>query len=377
MFGIIGLAMIAFTATMVLDDEIVESFSGPAASPLLSVKHGILDVVGERADSFVYWVRTTTHDIFTFSPGDRTPRVVMRMPPPPEIPAMDTALPSPPPETMTDISTEQMNSSNDVTSEAIPSTLTELPTDTISAEVSTDPVSVPATSPPTSLTAPESESTPAEVMPSAEAIDATAIPETEVTPEAEPMLAGVADDPSDQAPAPPAMPATPVETADVEPVEGETPPESAETAAVTTDAPPPPPADPEAAKPGEADYQKGLRLYSGEGVERNFGEAAQLFLKAAEAGHMEAQFNLGIMNFIGQTGGQDFANAAKWFERAASGGHAQAQYNLGFLYYEGKGVEQDLQTAFDWIARSADQGYPKAIKARDQFRQAMPEAFGG
>ena len=81
------------------------------------------------------------------------------------------------------------------------------------------------------------------------------------------------------------------------------------------------------------------------------------------------------MNYTGQTGGQDFANAAKWFERAAGAGHTQAQYNLGFLYYEGKGVQQNLKTAFDWINRAAEQGYPKAIKARDAFKQAMPEMF--
>lgn len=373
MFSILGIVMIAFAATMVLDDETVESVSGPAAGPLLSVKHGIFEVVGERTDSFVYWVRTTTHDIFTFSPSDRTPKVVMRMPPPPEIPAMETALPSSPPETMTDTSNEQMGRSIDATSEIVPPVPTESASDTTLADVSTNSPSIPVASEPTSLAATETESALTEQTPSPETIEATA------TPEAEPMLTDVANEPSDQAPAPPAMPATPVESAEAEPIAGDTPLESepTETAAIAPDAAPPPPADPEAEKPGEADYQQGLRLYSGEGVDRNFGEAAQLFLKAAEAGHMEAQFNLGIMNFIGQTGGQDFANAAKWFERAANNGHAQAQYNLGFLYYEGKGVEQDLQTAFDWIARSADQGYAKAVKARDQFRQAMPEAFGG
>ena len=117
------------------------------------------------------------------------------------------------------------------------------------------------------------------------------------------------------------------------------------------------------------------RYYNGDGVEQNFGKAAQFFLKAGDAGHVGAQYNLGIMNYTGQTGGQDFANAAKWFERAAGSGHTQAQYNLGFLYYEGKGVAQDLKTAFDWINRAAEQGYPKAIKARDAFKQAMPEMF--
>ncbi len=364
--SVLGLILVLITATFVLDDETVESVAGPVATPLLSVKNSVVNVFGERADSFVYWVRTTALDLFNFSPADRTPRVVMRIPPPPELP--EKPLPTAPTVSTSDSTATGVNEGESTGLLSVEQTLP--PSDDSVAEP-------PSAMPPISADPLTTSEVPSMSISSTEA-DAEFVAEVKDLPtDPDPMTAMPRPEISDEAPAPPPMPATPVETAAISSLDAQdtgAAPEQQQSAA--QDQAPPPPGDLEAQKPGEADYQEGLRFYSGEGVERNFGKAAQLFLKAADAGHVEAQFNLGIMNFIGQTGGQDFANAAKWFEEAASNGHAQAQYNLGFLYYEGKGVEQDLKTAFDWIARSADQGYPKAVKARDQFRQAMPEAFG-
>lgn len=356
--SILGLCALTFIAVLVIDDETIENTTGGAAETLLGIKHGVYDTVSSKSDSFIYWVRTSIHELLNFSPTDRTPRVVMRVPPP----------------------LDEIKRAPGTTGESAAAPKTE-------AEPAPAQAETPATETPLAGSAPENAMS---AMPESQ-LPATNMPEGTDTAMTQPP--GTAEPLS----APPAPPVEEVKSAlgygqaaqegapDAQPVANvsEQPlsaPQSEQAAlppgaeAPAADAPPPPPAA-EEARPGEADYQQGLQYYNGDGVEQNFGKAAQHFLKAAEAGHVGAQYNLGIMNYTGQTGGQDFANAAKWFERAASAGHTQAQYNLGFLYYEGKGVAQDLKTAFDWINRAAEQGYPKAIKARDAFKQAMPEMF--
>ena len=346
LLSMLGLSALIFVVTLILDDKTIESTSGPAAETLIEMKHDVFDTVSDKSDKFVYWIRTTIHEIINFSPTDRTPRVVMRVPPPPE--KMEPVTPS------GDVAASQMAPMPEEKSEPAAVPQAEALPVPLAEAAHKAPVE-PATHEPskTAEKLPEQDHTTASPMPSAMG-HAPNVPEG--APEPAPV-APVSEQPlheqaaGEQASLPSAI---------------QTPPPA--------DAPPPAPAI-EEAKPGEADYQQGVKYYKGNGVEQNFGKAAQFFLKAAEAGHVGAQYNLGIMNYSGQTGGQDFTNAAKWFERAANNGHAQAQYNLGFLYYEGKGVEQNLKTAFDWINRAAEQGYNKAIKARDAFKKAMPEMF--
>lgn len=350
--SILGLCALTFVAVLILDDETIENTTGGAAETLLGIKHGVYDTVSSKSDSFIYWVRTSIHELINFSPTNRTPRVVMRIPPPPDDIKRTpdrAAERTPAPET------EAEPASAPTEERPAPETgMTAMPESPLPATGMTEGSDTAMTQPPGTaepLTAPPDP--PVEAVRSALGYGEVA---QEGAPDAQPV-ANVSEQP---------LSATQTEQASLPP--------GAE--APAADAPPPPPAA-EEARPGEADYQQGLQYYNGDGVEQNFGKAAQHFLKAAEAGHVGAQYNLGIMNYTGQTGGQDFANAAKWFERAASAGHTQAQYNLGFLYYEGKGVAQDLKTAFDWINRAAEEGYPKAIKARDAFKQAMPEMFTG
>ena len=341
--SVLGFCALTFVAVLVIDDDTIKGTTGPAAETLLDIKHGTLGTVSSKADTFVYWIRTKIYAIISFSPSDRTPRVVMRIPPPPEnvarTPGTEQAASAPAQDPI----------------QAAP----EPPAETSSASMPAAPENTP-TMPeeqmamPDSPPAPEAHGTPDATMP---AEPVSAMGHAPSVPEGAPEPAPVA-----------AVNDQPLPAAD-------TPTATTEQASLPAGDAPPPPPSPEEAKPGEADYQQGLKYYNGDGVEQNFGKAAQFFMKAGEDGHVGAQYNLGIMNYTGQTGGQDFANAAKWFERAANAGHTQAQYNLGFLYYEGKGVAQDLKTAFDWINRAAEQGYPKAIKARDAFKQAMPELF--
>lgn len=82
--------------------------------------------------------------------------------------------------------------------------------------------------------------------------------------------------------------------------------------------------------------------------------------KAAEQGHAKAQFNLGLKYFTGQGFLQDNKQALVWFSKAAEQGDAEAQYYLGLMYDHGQGVLQDDKQAFAWYQKAAEQGHTDA-----------------
>ena len=134
---------------------------------------------------------------------------------------------------------------------------------------------------------------------------------------------------------------------------------------------------------------------NGQGVTRNYAEAAKWFRKAAEQGHATAQNNLGVCYENGRGVAKNRLQAMKWYTQAAEQGHADAQCNLGVCYYQsefyteaakwirkaaeqgnargefllgnlyavGKGVPKNVNTTIQWWKKSAKQGYEEAQKA--------------
>lgn len=80
-----------------------------------------------------------------------------------------------------------------------------------------------------------------------------------------------------------------------------------------------------------------------------YAQSHELFLHRAEAGDLMAQNYLGIHYYLGAGVERDFGEAARWFERAALGKHSGAQRNLGILYLQGLGVPQDYIRAYGWL----------------------------
>lgn len=92
------------------------------------------------------------------------------------------------------------------------------------------------------------------------------------------------------------------------------------------------------------------RMYeAGTVVNPDYRRAADLYLKAAEAGVSEAQYALGQLYFKGRGVVHDYAQAIDWFHRAAGSGHPAAQYLLGGMYQEGWGLKQDYVQAYKWL----------------------------
>ena len=95
--------------------------------------------------------------------------------------------------------------------------------------------------------------------------------------------------------------------------------------------------------------------------------AAELRSKAEE-GDAEAQNKLGFMYEQGQGVRRNYAEAARLYRLAAAQGYAAAQNNLGFMYERGRRVRQDRAEAVRWYSMAAEQGNEAAQRNLDRLR---------
>jgi TPR repeat protein len=109
-----------------------------------------------------------------------------------------------------------------------------------------------------------------------------------------------------------------------------------------------------------AQYNLGLMYHQGEGVQRDYKQAAAWYRKAAEQGDTQAQYNLGEMYEQGHGVQRDYKQAVAWHWKAADQGIADAQNKLGSMYHHGQGVQQDFKQAALWFQKAADQGLVEA-----------------
>ena len=82
--------------------------------------------------------------------------------------------------------------------------------------------------------------------------------------------------------------------------------------------------EPKAAEPGEDDYNKGLDADEA----RNFTDAFNSFMKAANQGNAKAQCKLGLCYAAGKGVEKDQVESVKWYHSAAELGDAEAEFNL-------------------------------------------------
>ena len=84
------------------------------------------------------------------------------------------------------------------------------------------------------------------------------------------------------------------------------------------------------------------------------------YLAGARAGEPVAQYNLAVLYALGEGIAKDYANAASWFRKAAESGYPAAQFNLAVMYERGLGLPADSEAAFGWYRRAAERSYPAA-----------------
>ena len=82
--------------------------------------------------------------------------------------------------------------------------------------------------------------------------------------------------------------------------------------------------------------------------------------KLAGQGKAEAQYALGIMYYFGDGVPKDFAQAAYWYRKAAEQEYAMAQFRLAIMYTRAEGVKKDIGQSVYWLRKAAEQGLGKA-----------------
>jgi len=93
---------------------------------------------------------------------------------------------------------------------------------------------------------------------------------------------------------------------------------------------------------------------------------------AAEQGRAKAQHNLGNKYRHGEGVARDYAEAAKWYRKAAEQGLAVAQYNLGLMHASGIGVPRNDIESYVWFLVAAATGHRRAKKSLAKV-QLTPE----
>jgi TPR repeat protein len=109
----------------------------------------------------------------------------------------------------------------------------------------------------------------------------------------------------------------------------------------------------------------GVNYLEGDGVPRQYAEAARLFLASATQNnewaksnasvHM-AQWLLGDLYRSGKGVAVDYMEAVKWYRLAADSGVADAQFAMGRALFKGEGVPQDYSEGVRYYHLAADQG---------------------
>ena len=80
----------------------------------------------------------------------------------------------------------------------------------------------------------------------------------------------------------------------------------------------------------------GVMYTNGNGVEKDFSKAVQLFKKACDSGEMPSCSNLGVMYTNDNGVEKDFSKAKQLFKKACDGGDMDGCRNLGVMYEKAK-----------------------------------------
>ena len=65
---------------------------------------------------------------------------------------------------------------------------------------------------------------------------------------------------------------------------------------------------------------------------------------------------LGTLYYQGEGVQKDYVQAAYWIKKVAEQGNAEAQRILGSMYHDGKGVPKDDKQAAYWLKKATAQG---------------------
>ena len=105
---------------------------------------------------------------------------------------------------------------------------------------------------------------------------------------------------------------------------------------------------------GDAFNLLGCMAYKGFKMQRDYGQARELFVQAERLGNAAAKNNLAWLYQHGYGVPMDLEKAVHYYTESAALGYSSAQCNLGYLYFHGLGVEKNMAKAFELFARAVD-----------------------
>ena len=136
-------------------------------------------------------------------------------------------------------------------------------------------------------------------------------------------------------------------------------------------------------KDARAQLTLGMMYRAGQGVTKDFAEAARWYRRAAEQGNPQAQTYLAISYALGRGVPLDRAMALRWYRRAALQDHQDAQVRLAAAHEEGQGTPVDFVRAYVWYAVAASRPDDcgclsgKRERARQRLTSEEAEAADG
>ena len=98
---------------------------------------------------------------------------------------------------------------------------------------------------------------------------------------------------------------------------------------------------------------------------------------AAECESLISQQFLAVLYFEGNGVDKDYSEAAKWFKKPAEEGFSNSQFHLGAMYAEGLHFEKNLKLAAYWINLARKDGHELAEQAwnLDKYRLFKYEVY--
>lgn len=106
-------------------------------------------------------------------------------------------------------------------------------------------------------------------------------------------------------------------------------------------------------------FKRGYEAY----YRREYEQAAAIWARLADQGHIRSMNNIGTMYAQGKGVSRNYSLAVLYYRRAAAQNNARGAYNLGIAYENGRGVEQSDAEAVVWYRMAAERGLVEAMNA--------------
>ena len=105
-----------------------------------------------------------------------------------------------------------------------------------------------------------------------------------------------------------------------------------------------------------AQFNVGICLANGWGVEKDIEQAAHYFLLSAVGGYVNAMYKIGLYAYNGTGIPQNYQNAVHWWQLAANKGDLDSMIALGECYNDGKGVNVNIDKAIELYSKAKEGG---------------------